>query len=662
MNLRNFFQPKSIAVVGASNNRQKIGRQILDNIIASGYKGSIYPINLKKKKIAGLSALTSLENIPKRDRNALLVVIAIPASLVALEIEKCGRLGIKDIIVISAGFKEIGKEGLKREENIKFLAKKYDLNILGPNCLGFINNIFGLNASFSKSSVGGGRIAFLSQSGAIGSAVLDWLKGHNLSLAYFISLGNKAVLSENEFLSILGKDKNIDAIIFYLEDIKSGQEFMAKASKISFIKPVIVLKAGSSEQGSRIARSHTGALAGKFEIISAGLKRAGVVMISELESLFNLITILNSKAAHQKLNKKIKIITNAGGLAVLSADAIQKQGLELSDSFDILGNAQAIDYEKTLKQVLKSTDKDVILVLLTPQSATYPLQVAEAITRQAIKHPQKLIITNFLGGESVEEAKNLLIKNNIPVFDYPEMAINALSSVVKRQDGLSEFKPFENNQVKSKKQQVKSDYIALLRKLSSYGIRTVKTVAYQPGRSLTSFPAVLKAVGPDFVHKSDKGLVILDLKDQKQVDKAAAKLIKLNRQALKNKANYLVLQPQQKSGLEIILGIKRDSSFGPILLIGLGGIYAEILQKTEFLIADLNKKQALDALKKMSFFEILKGARGKKYAIKELAQAMVSLCRLVKEHPEIKELDINPLFIQENSILAVDARVFVEFN
>lgn len=660
MNLDNLFRPQKIAVVGASSDRKKIGRQILDNIISSGYQGNIYPINLRAKKIAGLNSFATLEDIPENNKKSILVVIAIPAQYVKEEVIKCGKLGIKNIIIISAGFKESGNEGEKIEMEIANLAQEYNLNILGPNCLGMINNVLGLNASFSKSKGGAGNIALLSQSGAIGSTALDWLSLQKMNLAYFVSLGNKAVLNENHFLDYLKNDKNIDAIVFYLEDIKQGQEFMAKASQVSPHKPVVVLFAGLSSLGGQLAKSHTGALAKEEKIILAALERAGVLAISKLSDLFSLLPILKLNKISNKIKNTVKIISNAGGLAVLSADSMERNNLKLVSSNDILGDATVLDYELALNKALKEKGNDNILVLLSPQTATKPLEIAKIISTQAKKYPHKLILCSFVGGESVQAARKLLRENNVPEFSYPEVALRAISQLSKRREMLDGFGAYKIDEIKSKARKIKTDYIGLLKDLKKYGLKVIKTAPYEKSKRISCFPVVLKAVGPDFIHKSDSGSVILNLENKKQVDKAAKSIWQKEKKAFKNTDNYLIVQKQASDGIEIILGIKRDDFFGPVILVGMGGIYAEVLKQSTVLIADLNEKRALREIKKMSFYPILNGARGKKYDIKGLVKAMVSLCDIARKHPEIKELDINPLLVTEDSNLVLDARVFID--
>lgn len=659
MNLKTLFKPKSIAVIGASSNPKKIGRQVLDNIKLSNFRGSIYPVNLQAKTIAGLKAYSSLQEIPDSNKKEMLVVIAIPAKYVISEVETCANLGIKNIIVISAGFKEMGKDGEKLEIELARLASEHDLNILGPNCLGLIDNHDNLNASFSSSTKKSGKIALLSQSGAIGSALLDWLKEQDLNLGYFVSLGNKAVLNETHFLDYLKNDKETEAIFYYLEDIKEGRKFMEKASLVTPYKPVIVLLAGLSDSGSKLAKSHTGALAKEEIVVRAGLERAGVLMVENLSELFSLVLLLKD-GGYKKVSKEVSIITNAGGLAVLSADAVSRNKLNLVTSEDLLGDASSKDYELALEKSLKKKNDNNLLILLTPQTVTEPEQTAEAIVRLKRKYPKKTIITSFVGGNSVKQAIKILADNGISNFDYPEKGIRALALLEKYISLVSNLKPYKIIEEKAKKKSLNDDYIAVLKKMSSYGIKTVKTERYQIGKKLSKFPAVLKAVGPSFIHKSDKGAVILNLKNQTEVDKEAKKLRKRYSREFKDETNYLITQAQVEAGLEIILGIKKDESFGHVLLIGIGGIYAETLKETKVMIADLNKTSALRELKSASFYPVLNGARGKKYNVKKILEVMVSLCSLVSDYPEIKELDINPLMVTEKDAVVLDGRLFTQ--
>jgi len=414
MSLKYFFNPKSVAVIGASSDKVKIGRQVLDNLIAGGFKGKIFPINLKENKVAGLKAYSGLEKLSKTEYATLLVVIAIPAQFVLAEINKCAKLGIKNIIIITAGFKEAGEDGKKLELEIAELAARYNLHILGPNCLGLINTWHKLNATFASADTSTGSIALLSQSGAIGSAALDWLKIKDFNFGYFISLGNKAVLDENKVIEYLATDSRIDLVVAYLEEIKDGEKFMSLVSKLAKKKPVAVLKAGQSAAGGQLALSHTGSMAGSNAAVETGVKRSGAIWLENLEELFNLLLLFRKESSNNTINQELYVMTNAGGVAVLTVDEISRQNVPFGRSWDLLGDADAARYDNGLKVMLGDKKINNLLVLLTPQTSTEPLKTAQSIIAYAKKYPKKLVMTSFVGGEAVAEARDLFERNNIP--------------------------------------------------------------------------------------------------------------------------------------------------------------------------------------------------------------------------------------------------------
>jgi len=661
MSLKYFFNPKAVAVVGASSDKVKIGRQILDNVVKGGFKGKIFPINLKEKKIAGLQAYPGLEALPRANYESLLVVIAIPAQFVLVEIKKCAKLGIKNIIIITAGFKEAGDEGKKLEAEIALIASKHHLNILGPNCLGLINTWHKLNATFAEADITTGNTALLSQSGAIGSAALDWLKVKDFNFGYFISLGNKAVLDENKVIDYLATDKNIDLVVAYLEEIKDGEKLMSLVSKLVKHKPVAILKAGQSAAGGQLALSHTGSLAGSSAAVETGLKRAGAIWLENLEELFNLLLLFRKESWHNRGDQKLYVMTNAGGVAVLTVDEISRQNLPFGRSWDLLGDADAARYENALKVMLSDKSINNLLVLLTPQTSTEPVKTAEAIIKAAKKYPHKLIMTSFVGGEAVAEARDMFEKHNIPSFDYPEEAVRSFKKLIAYKNTLDTIKPYRAPKAKPKKAITDTDYLKSLAVLEDYKIPTVTTLRYNANKVATyKYPVVLKVTGPDFLHKSDKNAVIVNLKNETALRAAVSEVEKENKKALANPANYLIVQEMASHFQEIILGFKRDASFGPIMMIGLGGIYTEVFKEIKLATSDIDFDRALEVIASLRIYPILNGARGqKKYDIKSLARALVNLARLANEHPEIKEFDINPLFVFEHGCLAGDVRIIV---
>jgi acetyltransferase len=662
MSLRNFFNPRAIAIVGASSNPAKLGRQILDNVSGGGFRGPIYPINLKEAKIAGRRAYASLADLPRRNLSSLLVIIAIPAPLVLAEIQKCAKLGIKNIIIITAGFKEDGASGAQLEKTIADLARQHHLHILGPNCLGLINTWQKLNATFAEADRETGDSAFLSQSGAIGAAALDWLKLQDFNFGYFISLGNKAVLEENQVLEYLATDKKVEVIIAYLEEIKDGRHFMEIVSRLSKRKPVAILKAGTSAAGGQLALSHTGSLAGSAAAVKTGVERAGAIWLDSLEELFNLLLLFRKESWHNSGPAELYVITNAGGVAVLTADEISRQQVPFGGSQDLLGDADAARYQIAINKLLSDKKVNNLLVLLTPQTSTEPLKTAEAIIAAAKKYPNKLIMASFVGGAAVAPARALLAKNNIPFYNYPEEAVRSFKKLINYRLAVKNLKPYQiatSRQVKVKA--AHPDYLASFRLLSQYKIPVVKTVRYAAARLRNyTYPAVLKITGPDFLHKTDKGGIVANLANAAALRAAAQTLQIKNRAVLRNPQNYLVVQPQAAHFQEIILGFKRDASFGPLLMVGQGGIYTEIFKDFKLAISDLDLPRALTLITGLKIFPILNGARGqKKYDIRALAQALVNLAKLANEHPEISELDINPLFVFEHGVAAGDVRIIL---
>jgi len=661
MSLNYFFNPRAVAVIGASSNPAKLGRQVLDNIIKNGFKGGIYPINLKESKVAGLNAYSDLAKLPAKDYPFLLVIVAIPAKFVLEELEKCAVLGIKNIVIITAGFKEDGSEGKILEDKIVELARKHKLNILGPNCLGLINTWQGLNATFAKADKETGNSALLSQSGAIGAAALDWLKIKDFNFGYFISLGNQAVIDENQILEYLAQDSRIDLVVAYLEEIKDGGKFMEVVSRLSKHKPVAILKSGISAAGSQLALSHTGSLAGSVAAVRAGIERAGAIWLEDLEELFNLLLLFRKESWHNIGPQELYVITNAGGVAVLTADEISRQNVPFGNSLDLLGDADAARYELAINEALKNKKINNVLVLLTPQTSTEPVKTAQAIITAAKKYPHKLIMTSFVGGLEIKSAREMFAKNNVPTFDFPEEAVRSFKKLITYKATLKNIKPYKKLILKHNVKPVSDDYLDSFSLLQKYNIPVVKTVHFSTDKlKAYKYPVVLKITGPDFLHKTDSGGVIANLKTAEELKKAVKFLETKNRQALQNCKNYLVIQPQVAKFQEIILGFKRDKAFGPLMMIGQGGVYTEVFKDFKLAISDLDQKRALELINDLKIYPILNGARNqRKYDQIALADALVNLARLANEHPEISELDINPLFVYEKGVAAGDVRIIL---
>ncbi len=440
-----FFSPKSVAVIGASREPGKLGSQILSNIISGQYQGKIYPVNPKAPEISGLKCYPDISSIPDVPE---LAVVIVPAKIVCSVIEECGKKGTRAAVVISAGFKESGPEGRKREEELIEVARKYGCRIIGPNCLGIIDTYSDLNVSFAPVMPAKGSIAFISQSGALISAVLDWSRKQKIGFSRIISMGNMADVSESELIESCAADEKTRVILFYVEGVKDGRDFVDRVSKVTSKKPVIAIKAGLTGSGSKAASSHTGSLAGMAEAYGAAFKKAGVLQVSNMEELFDLSLAF----AYQPLIKgnRIAIVTNAGGPAVVATDAVEKQGLEMAplseetmgtlkknlppaanihNPVDVLGDATEEGYKIALENVMNEDSVDGVLVIVTPQTITRPLETAHAVVENANRY-KKTVVTSFMGGVSVEVAIDFLRQSKIPNYEFPERAIRALRAMV----------------------------------------------------------------------------------------------------------------------------------------------------------------------------------------------------------------------------------------
>jgi len=680
MILNNFLNPKYVAVVGASSDPNKVGRKVFDNIRVD-YKSRVFPINKNDKKIAGIKAYVDISLIPIKNWSEVLVMIVIPAKFVLNEIEKCAKLGIKNAIIISAGFKEVNLEGKKIEEDIKKVANKYKMNILGPNCLGFINTINPLNATFSDYKIRNKKnnIAFLSQSGAIGSAVLDWLVDKNIGLAYFISLGNKAVLNENDFFNFFNHDKKTDLIIAYLEEISQGQKFLELVSKLSKIKPVAILKSGRTIIGSQMASSHTGSLAGSYDITLTALRRCGAIILDNINEIYNLMRLIDKPVNNINIEGDLVIVSNAGGLSVIAADAVFDKKVDLTNlsknitnqlqkvlpnfaciknPLDILGDADPDRYKKTLEIVLNDKKVSSVLVLLTPQSMTNVKETAKVIVELKKKFSNKIITTCFLGGTEVLIGKKILNENSIASFESVEESVIILSKFLKylkNRKNIKPFIPFKEEITLSNNTSKLMDYIEAFKLLKKFNIDCIipKKIMANNIKSI-KYPIAVKFVGPDFIHKTDKKAIFLNVKNEVELKK----IISIFNSNKKGINNYIIYQPMLKVDIELILGLKRDPVFGPVILLGLGGIYTEVYKDSVLELADLTKERALKMIKKLKVYPILAGTRNNiGIDLNNLSDIILKFAKLIKENKNILEIDINPLSVDSKKITAIDVRV-----
>ncbi|RLB92582.1 MAG: CoA-binding protein [Deltaproteobacteria bacterium] len=695
--LEHFFNPSSIAVVGASSNPGKIGYTVLNNILQYGFRGSVYPINPKAKEILGCHVYPDLLSVPS---SIDLAVIAVPAPLVLNVLRQCAEKGIDSVVIITAGFKEIGPKGARMEEEIGRLARKQGIRLIGPNCLGIIDTASSLNASFAAGMPLAGHIGFFSQSGALCVAILDWALGENVRFSRFVSLGNKTDISETEMIFSMGKDENTRVILGYLESVESGARFMEAARQVSRTKPIIIVKGGATGAGARAASSHTGALAGSDRAYRAAFKQSGIIHAESTQELFGQAMAF----ATQSLPKgpSLAIVTNSGGPGILAADACERSSLHLPplskessdrlreflpvtasvyNPIDIVGDASHERYKKTLEIVLQDELIESVLILLTPTAAVDPVAVARVITDLA-RSANKPIMTVFMGGMRVRKARKIFQNHGIPTYSYPEEAVSALNAMVLyrqwREQPPREYRRFE---VKTK--EVRHVFASVIKQhrhdliehearsiLKAYGFRLPEsriartTAEAQKAAAEIGYPVVMKIASPDVLHKSDIGGVRVGIEDDKMAEDAFFHITS-NIRLRQPHARILGVMVQEMitHGREVIIGITRDMQFGPMIMFGLGGIYVEVLKDVAFRIAPLSVEEADDMIRETRSFPLLRGVRGEPPAdIEAIKDALLRVSQMAVDFPEIIEADINPLLVcpEGQGAVAVDARISIQ--
>ncbi|MEE9567649.1 MAG: acetate--CoA ligase family protein, partial [Desulfobacteria bacterium] len=692
--LQHFFNPSSVAVVGASQNPSKIGYEILNNIVQYDYGGSVYPINPKAQEILGLKAYPDLTSVPSKID---LAVIALPAPAVMDVLKQCGKKEVDSIVVISAGFKETGPEGAHLEEDLAMQAKELGIRVVGPNCLGIIDTTSSLNASFAAGMPLAGHIGFFSQSGALCVAILDWALGENVGFSRFVSLGNKMDISETEVMLSMGRDENTRVILGYLESIEDGPRFMKAAREISKTKPIIIIKSGTTGAGAKAASSHTGALAGSDHAYRAAFKQSGIIRAESMQSLFAYAMAF----ASQPLPKgpSLAIITNSGGPGILAADACDRSSLHLTpirketadrlreflpptasvyNPIDIIGDATLERYEKTVEVVLKDDLLHAVLILFAPTAAVDAEAVARGIVKLS-KDAEKPIITAFMGEKRVRGARKIFQDHNIPTYDYPDDAISALDAMLSyrrwREKPARQYRQFEADTEKVRQvfasviNQHRHDLIESEAReiLKAYGFRLPEsriaktTKGAVRAASEIGYPVVMKIASPDVLHKSDMGGVRVGLEDEAMLEEAFFDITS-NIQLRQPEARIIGVMVQEMipKGKEVILGITRDMQFGPMIMFGLGGIYVEVLKDVAFRIAPLSIESADAMIREIQSFPLLRGVRGEAPVdIEGIRDALLRVSQMAVDFPEIIEADINPLLVcpEGQGAVAVDARI-----
>ncbi len=694
-NLDALFAPKSIAVIGASNRQGSVGRAVFTNILLNEYTGTVYPVNPKDHSISGVRSYASVQDLPE---SVDVAVVVVPPAAVPAVTEECGKKGVKGLIVISAGFKEIGQDGAALERQVASLAQKYSMRMIGPNCLGTINTDpeVRLNASFASQMPLEGSIAFASQSGALGEAVIDYAAGEGIGFSKFISVGNKADVNENDILEYLREDPKTNVILLYIEDIVDGRKFVDTVSKVTEEKPIIAVKAGVSPEGAKAASSHTGALAGSDEAYNAILKQSGVLRVESIIDLFDYARAF----AKQPLPRgnRVAIITNGGGPGIMATDASVRYGMQISqfseatkaklraglpkeasvnNPVDLIGDAQSDRYELAL-QALDDEGVDCGLVLLTPQAMVDLKKVAETIASVGPRSG-KTILTSILGLTDITPAVEVLESNNIPHYTFPESAVRALAAMYEYRRWVerprTQIKHFDVDVGKAQEIILNAKRAGLtnlpqddaLRILSTYGLPVIKTntasskVEAVEVAKIIGYPVAMKIVSPDVVHKIDVGGVKLDLNSDQDVSEAFDEILRnVYSHVPGARIEGVLLQEYITGGTETIIGIHRDPKFGPLLMFGLGGIYVEAYRDVSFRLAPIRELSADYMISQIRGSKILQGFRGQPAAdTKTIAECIERLSQLSIDLPDVTELDVNPLVAFANGCKALDARVII---
>ena len=700
INLKKLFHPSSVTLIGASDKSGSLGNVVMKNLLNGGFHGPILPVNPKYETVCGVYAYQSIADLPAVPD---LAVICTPAHTVPDIIKQLGEKGTRTAVVISAGFRSSnGNHDL--EQQMLDAAQPYDFRILGPNCVGLLIPGIGLNASFAHTHSLPGNIAVISQSGAICTSILDWAKSRGIGFSYFISLGDSSDVDFGDLLDFLGTDRNTTGILLYIESIKLARKFMSAARATARNKKVIVIKSGRMAEGAKAAASHTGALAGNDDVFDAAIRRAGMLRVFTIQNLFDAVETLAHVPAIK--NNRLIILTNGGGIGVLATDNLIANGGRLAElspetiesldkilpvnwshanPVDIIGDSNAERYVNALKILLDDPDYDAILVMLVPAAIINNTEVASAIT-DAIKQTNKPVLTCWMGEDAVKDARMIFKKNSIPNYETPEFAIRAFLQTVeynKNQQNLIEIPPSvpevftpDKNKVHDIFEKVLSEKRNLLTEpeakevLNAYHIPVIKTLiahdvdeAVEHARKI-GFPVALKILSKDISHKSDIGGVLLNIESESILQLAAegmlARIKRINPDAVIE--GFTVQEMVNKPGAyELIIGVTSDSIFGPVILFGQGGVSVEVINDKAIALPPLNMKLAKDLVQRTRIYNVLKGYRDVKAAnMDAILVTLVKISQLIIDHPELQELDINPLTADSNSVIALDARIKID--
>ncbi len=691
-NLERLFNPRSVAVVGASPHKRKLGSILARNILDGGWKKNLYLVNPRHGKIGSRKCYAGLGKIRKP---VDLVLIAVPAPSVGrILLEGAGSAPkIENYIVISSGFKETGAGGKKLEDDLRRVAEANKLNVLGPNCLGFINPALNLNATFAAGKYKKGKVAIVSQSGALAVALLDWIAGMSVGFSKVISIGNKAVLDECDAVRYLAGDKNTKAIALYLEDIKDGRKFSETVAAVGGRKPVIILKAGKNKTGQKAVSSHTGSLAQDEAVAEAIFEKLNVIEVKTVEEFQDLMLFAGAGGISAG-REEVIVLTNAGGPGVLASDFIGRSkclktakispetksrlkkvlpaSASVENPIDVVGDAAPDRYRNVLEIISRKHPQNPLLLILTPQSQTDPDKVA----RLAGKYGKifSTFAACFMGGAKIKKSVDYLRASGVANFENPERALAAIEKMAcfkKNKVSSRPALPQKTIRLKLKANSIIQSALKEKRKLlywaeaaevfRSYGVLPLKAVSFaeagEIGRAAIKYPCVLKTDDPKIVHRWDRKAVALNLSSKKELLKAYEKMKK------STGAKKYLIQPMAKPGLELIIGLKRDKSFGPVIVLGLGGTFTEIFKDSVILVPPLTAGEVKSGLKNLKISRILRGFRGERgYDAEEIAKIVLALQQIAAENPDIGQIDVNPVMLYNDGsrLQLPDVKIYLQ--
>lgn len=699
--LKNFFDASAVAIIGASNTPGKIGYAILRNMLDCGYPGRIYPINPRDKEILGLAAYPSLAALPEK---VDLAVISVPARMVLPVARECGEHGVKHLVTITAGFKELGKEGLEAEKELINICRQYGMRNLGPNCAGMMDTHVPINTSFAKGFPLKGDIAFYSQSGAMMIAILDWSRSIGLGFSKVVSLGNKADLSEIDFIEEAADDPYTRVILCYIEDVMDGARFLEVVGRATRKKPVIILKSGTSQAGALAASSHTGALAGSDLAYDTAFKQCGVIRARSMTELFDLAIAFSQCPVPR--GDKVAIVTNSGGPGIITTDNVELKGLQMSrftketldelraglppeagiyNPVDVLGDAKTDRYRFALEKVCADPNTDSVILLMCPTAVTEPVETSRALIEMRDRYPDKPFLAAYMGGGSLQEGAEMLARAGIPCFTFPEPGINAIKELVnygKFKDTPPSgdelvFPDVDKRAVKAIFYDVVKDNRLVLLGSEAYDVARAYGIPAAPIVLATSpeeaveeaekmgYPVVMKVASPKILHKTDVGGVKVGLQNADQVRGAFVEIMENVTRLMPQAVVYgIEVQKMMPRGNELIIGMTRDVQFGPMIGCGLGGIYVNLLKDVSFRLArGLTRREIEAMLMETKAYTLLRGYRGEQPSdIPALVEAIARVARLVLDFPEITEMDINPVFTYPSSLSALDVKITISLS